>query len=253
MKKGLTLLLLVLSLVLISGCGCEHEWVDATCTEPKTCSLCGNTEGKPLGHTWEEATCAEPKTCSLCGETEGEALGHKPGSWREEIDYVHAFKEKMRYCSVCGERVDVEFSDLEKMYHNGVFDFNAEEFSERLGNQLDYFTNNTLSTQYIFDEDYSALCGVYDGYSSFAGVTFYNSSVEHTSENFFSLTCSFLNKDINNMVRLVFGIVLTCDPSLSMEEAKELTSEIGEGTQVQKNGITYYLSISENVLIVGLL
>ena len=28
------------------------------------------------GHSWNEATCITPKTCSVCGETEGEALGH---------------------------------------------------------------------------------------------------------------------------------------------------------------------------------
>ena len=29
---------------------CEHEWEDATCTQAKTCTLCGETEGEPLGH-----------------------------------------------------------------------------------------------------------------------------------------------------------------------------------------------------------
>ena len=55
---------------------CEHDWSDATCTAPKTCSICGETEGEALGHSWNNATCTEPKTCSVCGETEGEALGH---------------------------------------------------------------------------------------------------------------------------------------------------------------------------------
>ncbi|MCM1267477.1 MAG: hypothetical protein NC302_06190 [Bacteroidales bacterium] len=50
---------------------CEHEWADATCTAPKTCSKCGATEGEALGHTWVDATFAAPKTCSVCGETEG--------------------------------------------------------------------------------------------------------------------------------------------------------------------------------------
>ncbi len=54
-----------------------HKWEKATCTEPKTCSVCRETEGKPKGHKWEEATCTEPKTCSVCGETKGEALGHE--------------------------------------------------------------------------------------------------------------------------------------------------------------------------------
>lgn len=51
---------------------CEHEWVDATCKEPKHCSKCGKTEGTALDHVWAEATFAAPKTCTLCGETEGE-------------------------------------------------------------------------------------------------------------------------------------------------------------------------------------
>lgn len=51
---------------------CEHDWIAATCAEPKTCALCGETEGDTLEHTWAEATFASPKKCSLCGETEGE-------------------------------------------------------------------------------------------------------------------------------------------------------------------------------------
>ena len=70
---------------------CEHDWMDATCTLPKTCSVCGVTEGDPIGHTEETiagtaATCTESgktegKKCSACGEitvqqTVIEALGH---------------------------------------------------------------------------------------------------------------------------------------------------------------------------------
>ena len=47
-----------------------HEWVEATCTAPKTCKTCGETEGEALGHDWKEA----PKTCTRCGATEGEKL-----------------------------------------------------------------------------------------------------------------------------------------------------------------------------------
>ena len=57
-----------------------HEWKRATCTEPETCNLCGETRGEPLGHDWKEATCETPKTCARCGETEGDPLGH---SWNE--------------------------------------------------------------------------------------------------------------------------------------------------------------------------
>lgn len=53
-----------------------HTWTSATCTTPKTCSVCGATEGSALGHNWSAATCTTPKTCSVCGQTEGSANGH---------------------------------------------------------------------------------------------------------------------------------------------------------------------------------
>ena len=46
---------------------------DPTCTEPGKCS-CGLTQGEALGHQWTDATYFAPKTCSVCGATEGEAL-----------------------------------------------------------------------------------------------------------------------------------------------------------------------------------
>ena len=27
---------------------CEHDWIGATCTAPKTCSLCGATDGEAI-------------------------------------------------------------------------------------------------------------------------------------------------------------------------------------------------------------
>ncbi len=77
MKKRYILgFLLVMICIMLAACGCKHEFADPTCETPKTCSLCGVTEGEPLGHQWKDATCTEPKTCSVCAKTEGEALGH---------------------------------------------------------------------------------------------------------------------------------------------------------------------------------
>jgi len=133
------------SVVYCSGCGEEisrekvivdalgHDWADATCTAPKTCSVCGATEGEALGHdmvtdaavaptctetgltegshcsrcdhkvaqesvpatghTWIDADCDTPKTCSSCGATEGEALGH---------DWADATCTAPKTCKTCG-------------------------------------------------------------------------------------------------------------------------------------------------------
>lgn len=64
-----------------------HKMLDATCTEPKTCSACGYTEGTALGHSYGSATynwstdtgdnktCTATRTCSKCNNTQT-ANGH---------------------------------------------------------------------------------------------------------------------------------------------------------------------------------
>ena len=54
--------------------GCSHNWIDATCSSPKTCSKCSATEGQALEHSWIEADFNNPKTCRSCGATEGERI-----------------------------------------------------------------------------------------------------------------------------------------------------------------------------------
>lgn len=53
-----------------------HNWKEATCTAPKTCTTCGATEGQANGHNWKEATCTAPKNCISCNATEGSAKSH---------------------------------------------------------------------------------------------------------------------------------------------------------------------------------
>ena len=92
MRKISTSLMIVILAFVLASCGCKHEWQDATCETPKTCTLCQETEGEPLGHSWQEATCDAPRTCSGCALTEGEALGH---SW------VDATCETPKTCTRC--------------------------------------------------------------------------------------------------------------------------------------------------------
>ena len=37
----------------------KHNWQDATCENPKTCLICGATEGAALGHSWEDGSCTK--------------------------------------------------------------------------------------------------------------------------------------------------------------------------------------------------
>lgn len=94
MKRRILISALMLLLVLmLAGCRCKHEWLDATCDVPKTCALCGQRQGEALGHSWVDAACDAPKTCTVCNRTEGEAPGH---AW------VDATCTTPKTCAGCG-------------------------------------------------------------------------------------------------------------------------------------------------------
>ncbi|MBR4726658.1 MAG: hypothetical protein IK080_02090 [Clostridia bacterium] len=164
MTRRILPLIMVLSFVLLSfsGCGCRHEWKEATCatpktcilcgategttlahtwkaatcTAPKTCTVCGATEGESLPHSWKAATCTTPKTCSVCGTTEGEALGHTPGTWAAKDASALGGKEILT-CVVCGETLETrnaaraEKKEVTVLTPTGLV-MNAEEFAQHL-------------------------------------------------------------------------------------------------------------------------
>lgn len=95
MKKRICMLMALAMLVgILSGCQllCKHDWAEATCELPQTCTKCEKTEGEALGHAWAEATCVDPEICDRCGQTQGEALGH---------DWAEATCEAPKTCNAC--------------------------------------------------------------------------------------------------------------------------------------------------------
>ena len=74
-----------------SDTACEHDWSAATCTTPKTCTLCGATEGETAAHT-EVTVTGKAATCTATGLTDG------------------------KKCSVCGT-VTVPQTTIAKLAH----------------------------------------------------------------------------------------------------------------------------------------
>lgn len=160
--------ILVVILLLLSGCGCQHEWEEATCRTAKTCIHCGKTEGEPLRHDWQEATCTSPKTCARCEKTKGEPLGHVPGEVVETVDVVKAERHCEQCCQTCGavlsqssEYVDSFLTDAD------TFVFSPNQFLNRLSNiakeyypDFTYSVTETISGAIVqldwgIDEDYT--------------------------------------------------------------------------------------------------
>lgn len=113
----------------LSSCCLQHEWEDADCITPKTCSKCGKTEGKPLGHDWEDATCTEAKKCKRCGAEEGEPLGHTPGDWEVTEEPTPGLEgERTQYCAVCGEELATEEIEALPVASDGKFRISPKSF-----------------------------------------------------------------------------------------------------------------------------
>ena len=91
--KRWNLLLSILFVCLLTGCGCEHEWLPPDCSHPRFCTVCKETDGEPLGHSWNDATCTAPKTCAVCGTSEGTVLAH---------NWTDATCAAPKTCSACG-------------------------------------------------------------------------------------------------------------------------------------------------------
>ncbi len=83
-----------------------HEYTEATCENPETCEVCGQTRGEALGHIGGEATCEEKAICTRCEEEYGDFADHI---------FSNANCTEAKTCEICG---DTEGDELGHSYSN---------------------------------------------------------------------------------------------------------------------------------------
>ena len=87
-----------------------HTWADATCTEPKTCTVCGATEGKALGHSYK--VFKKPPTCTVDGSNTYTCLRCRY-SYTETVPAPgHVADTVSGKCIVCGEDVPIHIESV---------------------------------------------------------------------------------------------------------------------------------------------
>lgn len=111
-----------------------HKWIAASCTEAKTCSVCGISVGEALGHNYavsaaKDATCTEDgytagQRCTRCGDipagsevTVIPATGHAYGEATVVPATCTAEGSETKTCSICG---NVSVTVIEKIAHTPV-------------------------------------------------------------------------------------------------------------------------------------
>ena len=98
-----------------ASASCEHNWLDATCTAPKTCSICGATEGEIYFHRFERLVEIVAPTCTEEGYSVYQCLTCEMTERREKtVPINHDFVDGT--CSICGMKAEPK---LTYAYLNG--------------------------------------------------------------------------------------------------------------------------------------
>ena len=119
----------VIVILFVTHVICIHQWENATCTEPETCSICGDTRGTSLGHDLAEwvtvieptciATGEQHSTCLRCGQTFSEKIPmteeHEVAVWTLDPEPTcSSIGRQHGNCVVCGVTVS---EDIPKVPH----------------------------------------------------------------------------------------------------------------------------------------
>ncbi len=119
LKKTVLVFICIFTLFIITGCADYYECVNHFDTDNN--GYCNNCNTNVCLHNWVEATCTSPKTCTICKITEGEKLEHIEGDVVIE-DMIEATCTtdgeyyEIKYCTVCNEtlfKLKVIINELE--------------------------------------------------------------------------------------------------------------------------------------------
>ena len=112
-----------------------HTWVEATCAAPKTCTVCGTTEGNTAGHSYVQGK------CSACGENQAGYKALTSCGWRtagltpsgEELDVITLWpngEESSIGAGYYGDlsTLDQDIQDAYLEYPESLVDFNGGKY-----------------------------------------------------------------------------------------------------------------------------
>jgi len=235
-KRVIACIVLITVMVMtLCSCECKHEWADATCTEPRT--------------------------CTKCEEIEGVALGHTPGEWKVEREAsVSRDGEKVQRCILCQEQLDVEYFELDQMFIPGEFLFTPAEFEKILSEKLEEVSSDLEVRSGTKGSDDTLVCGIYYEGEPIALVSFahkddvsnFFTSAEENDTGVKLLGVNVDTEEAEAAAYATSAIIMACDKENDLEEAVDIGADLidqvvesGSGSVID-NGMVYFVSPSDS-------
>ena len=234
-KISLILILLIAFSVIISGCGCRHQW--------------------------QEATCTEASVCTACQQVQGAALGHNKGEWETgEEATILSSGTRVRKCTRCDMTMATERYELSCYSENGVALFSPSEFVKKYNKISENLGSDIKAEEYSMDGVYITALTV-DGndviVSYSKGGENYNDR-EMLVKGIDQMTMVFDAKiAIENYASMAESLIIyfmSFDPYLQIEEAGTMTTTLVSGiaynsdklSTFAQNGVTHALTVDDN-------
>lgn len=235
MKKILYMVLIVICIsTLLTACGCEHQWTDATCSAPKT--------------------------CTLCSKTEGSAEEHVAGDWSVTVEPVEGNSgERAQLCNNCGTALATEVYTLDSVMEGDTFTLTPEEMAARMDNILKTMRPNLSSklepnskeelTIYNDWKEAGAVSFISLQTAKEKGITALTDTFQRVEVQFVVNTTQVTNDELQVPVfdlqmDTVYALIMACDPQMSQADARAMVQDFLDSkemyTFVTKGDLEYY-------------
>ena len=227
MKRILAVILVLAMAVSLAGC-CSHSWVEATCTSPRTCNLCGDTEGEPAGHI--------------------------PRQWvTSAVDTKALTMTRDLICDVCGQIIETQTAPTGSAPVNSVLPLSPDEWyaclltciqANGMGQSIYGYPaespDDTLLHGLVSTSHMMAVFSFLDPDGN--TVTTEERELRNNIHNI-RMDAQFTNDNAKEFYVLLMILAVNNNSSLSPEDANNLAGQIMGGNTVTDNGYTYAMEI----------
>lgn len=228
MKKLISFVLVLSMAVSMAACGCDHQWQEANCTTPKTCTKCGETEGTALAHVPGDPviTAVDVKTLTVTCDVP---------------------------CSVCGQVMEARTGSTSEAPVNGVIAISPEEWYNCLVTNIHACgAGQSIYAYPAESQDGTLLHGLVSMSQMMAVFSYLDAdgSPITTEENEnrgsihnIRMDAQFTNDNAKEFFMLLMIIAINNNSTLEPEAANTMAAEIMRGHEVTDNGYTYAMEI----------